>query len=330
MEKTSLLAHIVHDYCSQAENIASNSLHFILEKSLTAKEAFYAYLKEYDINISLNAEIHNQIQDFDKNQPDLSITISKEPIVYIEAKFGAPLTVKQPVGYWQRLSGKYSSLLLFIVPECRLDGLWKELVDKLRVFEPDLVEQTNREVMSNHLPGKRMTITSWEQLLDVLLSAVEIKGEKDTASDIYQLKMMCQDNDIVEGEMEPSTGSYHQLVNSIDHWLKTDCKEFASKKGLTKGNGWDYYIQYISIHGIVCGIVYQPFWRRKYEDTSLWFWIGDSMISVRRLYLKKPHKEMDGSIIPLWVRGKEKSDETLDSLKDQILKIAQQLEPKRE
>lgn len=326
MEKTSLLAHIVHDYCSQAENIASDSLHFILENSRTAKEAFCSYLTNYGIDLSSSVDIHKQIQDIDRNQPDLSIHKSGEPVVYIEAKFGAPLTPKQPVRYWQKLSEKKDSLLLFIVPKGRMHNLWKELVGRLRDVEPDLVEQENRVVLSSHFPMKIMAITSWEELLETLLSALEIKGEKERISDIYQLKMLCQDKDILAMglvKVEPKDGPYHRYVDSLIHWLESECKQFATKKGLTTGKGYDYYAQYIRIQGIICGILYHASWQLKYEDTLLWFWIDKTMIVREKLPPGEIHTENAGFIIPLWIRVEANYDENLNSLKKQILTIAQ-------
>jgi hypothetical protein len=36
-------------------------------------------------------------------------------------------------------------------------------------------------------------IRHWDKLIDIMLSAVGMAGEKETASDVYQQKMLCLD-----------------------------------------------------------------------------------------------------------------------------------------
>jgi len=326
MKKTSLLAHIVHGYCSQVENIASDSLHFILENSPSVRKAFFSYLETFRIDLPSSAKIRKQIQDVDRNQPDLSVYEDGKPLVYLEAKFGASLTDNQPVGYWNQLSKNSNGLLLFIVPKRRVNDLWKELVDRLHSVEADLDEQENKVSLHHHPFLKIMAITSWEELLDILVAGVDEKSEKEAASDLYQLKMLCLDSDILAMgavKVETYDGPYHQYVDAVDDWLRTECTGFASKHRLTTGKGIDYYAQYILLHGIICGIIYHASWQLKYEDTQLWLWIDKTMITREKLHQLEIHTENAGFITPLWIQPEAVFTENLNSLKEQILNITQ-------
>ncbi len=165
-----------------------------------------------------------------------------------------------------------------------------------------------------------------------VFTVVEENGEKEAASDVYQLRMLCRDKDYLESDIniESKNGSHHRLVNAINDWMKNECKAIASKRGLTLGRGWNYYVQYISIHGIICGVYYHPGWQKKYADTPLWFWIDTSKLDTNRLAGEKTYSEGDGVIIPLILKADAKQDENLGVLKKRILEIAQELAPQPE
>ncbi len=330
MGQPSLLAYIVRNYCVQAENIATDSLKYILEKSSTTKETFIGYIKQrYGIDIPVDAGLQSQTQYSRKNRPDISIIIPGKVEIFIEAKFGATLTPNQPVGYWNELLDAVDGLLLFIAPEWRLPELWTELTKKFTESKLGLVEHESYLATSATSTKKRLALASWGDILDCLFDALEAVGEKDTASDVSQLRSLCHEKDILDLDVEEKNGPNHQLVDEINKWLKTNCKDFASKKGLRNGQGWDFYAQFIRIYDYDCGIYYHAGWQRLHNGSPLWFAIFGNWVARERLLNKEIYSERDIIYTPLYVEYEAGPVAKLENLRNQILDIAQKLAPEK-
>ena len=151
----SVLAHIASTI-AQKENLATNALAYILNRSPAARTA-----------------LHRQMVDLMLHAAD-GATLG-----YIEAKFWAALTSSQPVEYIRRLA-ESGGVLVILAPEQRLPTLRAEMLERIK--EPTPTNLTD-EVMQ--VGSVRVGLLSWRRLLDALKEAV--KDEHHKASDVQQL-----------------------------------------------------------------------------------------------------------------------------------------------
>ena len=97
--------------------------------------------------------------------------------VLIEAKFEAKLTPNQPDTYLKRLRQKSQpSVVLFVAPAERHEGLWKELLDRVSSIENIELRPWHQKgtVRSAAVAGSAcwLMLTSWNALLDRMQAGV--------------------------------------------------------------------------------------------------------------------------------------------------------------
>ena len=118
--------------------------------------------------------------------------------VLIEVKFWAGLTSKQPEEYLERLPRDGDpAVLLFVAPEQRLVTLWAEIRRRAKA-RCELGDDTGIEgLMSVMVDGspRRLMLTSWRRLLDVMRSRANADGDSSTRRDILQLGALCERQD---------------------------------------------------------------------------------------------------------------------------------------
>ncbi|MCY4661423.1 MAG: hypothetical protein OXF93_16690 [Acidobacteria bacterium] len=113
--------------------------------------------------------------------------------VLVENKFDAPLQRSQPVEYLYALPPHPASKLAFIVPEWRLDGLWRELKAKCVSEGLSLSDESPpgnpRRV---RVADRTMLITSWQRVLDALQRVASEGGHSAIEQDIAQLRGLAE------------------------------------------------------------------------------------------------------------------------------------------
>ena len=112
MKKDSLLGEIGLKFVKQTENLASESLNYILGKSPNTRNGFSDLIRVFEKRLSdvnYSTQVHDQL---DNAIPDIiGFNENSQPAVIIEAKFWAGLTKNQPVTYLKRLPE--NTLLVF-------------------------------------------------------------------------------------------------------------------------------------------------------------------------------------------------------------------------
>ena len=115
----SLLGQFYNRIKGSQEDIASESLAYILKKSIRARQTINQIV---NLNTGLKfSDLSYKTQNVgDKlERPDISgINENGEEVLLIEAKFWASLTSNQPNEYLNRLTD--NSILIFLVPSLRL------------------------------------------------------------------------------------------------------------------------------------------------------------------------------------------------------------------
>ena len=165
-----LLCHIANSIGTSAEDIATMSLHYILQNSPVAKEALLNFIGT-ELAIDFEQELHFEIQSCGENKerPDMSLrNQSNDEILLFEMKFWAGLTDNQPNAYIERLKKKNGKGLVFICPNSRLISLSKE-VAALAEYET----QMGRLLQKKDFPP--ILIMSWEELIDLLEPRLQLE-----------------------------------------------------------------------------------------------------------------------------------------------------------
>ncbi len=205
---SSLFSHIVQKRLSQeSENVATSALEFILDKSDAARGGFHAFLKGVLPHLP---ELYFHTQEMDgSSRPDMwGCDDQRLPHVFVENKFWAGFTNKQPVEYLKSLAKQpHPTMLLMVVPEARLTTVWDELC--MRVTNAGgTIEKSkapagivNQAITSfGPITGSCpiMALTSWKRLLShlehTLANAFE-DNDRSALSDLSQLQALCDAED---------------------------------------------------------------------------------------------------------------------------------------
>ena len=145
---------------------------------------------------------------FGRVRPDLTVFDALgEARLFIENKFEATLTRKQPVEYLKQLPRDGQSMLAFIAPDDRTEGLWAELKERCQRAGYTFADESSTKhfrrmrVAKRRLPWparwKWVLLTSWGWTLDTLQQAATAEGDDAIARDLVQLR----------GLTEPTTPS---------------------------------------------------------------------------------------------------------------------------
>jgi hypothetical protein len=120
VEQGGLFGHLVSRFSTHPENLATEALAFILNRSATMREELRNLFGRTGIELPPLARFRSQAGDDQGNIPDLiGLDATGVERLFIENKFWAGLTENQPAGYLERLSANDSGLLIFIVPSRR-------------------------------------------------------------------------------------------------------------------------------------------------------------------------------------------------------------------
>ena len=193
---STVFSHIVQKRLSREnENVATEALAYILGNSEAARNGMMKLL----CGVAKMPDLRFRTQQTDGNsRPDMhGCDDDGIPRVFVENKFWAGLTEKQPVSYLRALATRKQPTILVVVgPEERKEELWRLVNERLRnetiVATQETVAGIFRTVTTNI--GPILALTSWKSLLDALWA--EVADDKSARSDLVQLQALCEAADI--------------------------------------------------------------------------------------------------------------------------------------
>jgi len=298
--KNSLFGHLAFGFSNSPENLATEALCFILNRSETANKAFVRFISQTKATLPSNLKFETQIHisgnssgvpeernisgDF---RPDfVGKDNSNKHVVIGEVKFGAALTDNQPVTYLKRFTE--SSVLVFIAPSRRLSLLWPELIRRCKEagLEPQqtiIVDDEFKTTIIDKYPI--LALTSWRRVVNSIQHAVETDGDTETLSDIMQLQGLCNRMDqtaflpVHSDELTSNVGKriiqYCDLVDEITEQLVEN--GVANLQGLRATPKRKGYGRYMRIYGHECMFqVNFDLWSTN-RETPLW-------LSIKKRY----------------------------------------------
>lgn len=346
MQSDSLFGHLAVK-SSHPENVATDALNYILNRSKVAHRAFLNYVRQADVDLPDGLLFRTQGAGDDNAVPDLVGTDAKSRQVFLgEAKFWAGLTSNQPVTYLKRLPTEVDGLLLFIAPVRRFDTLWAELLRRCQ-NEGFAVEQP-REDMAKEFRAikiestRTLAITSWRAILLYILRALETEGEHDAASDVKQLQGLCNrmDSDaflpLRAEELTSDTGrrivQYCQIVDeAIEQAVAAG---FASKANLRPTSRAAFSGRYFLLAERLCHLQFNGDLWGRLRATPLWLcvyhdqvapWIKDALVSLEREQPSRLLPAREHFLIPIDLPIGVEKQEVVSDVCDQMKEVAQLL-----
>jgi hypothetical protein len=188
-----VFSHIVQKRFSQVnEDVATDALAFILDSSEPARAGMMKLLRGLAPGLP-SLQFRTQ-QTKDQKRPDMAGYDGTELRVYVENKFWAGLTDKQPVDYMRELAKRTQpAVLLMVAPAEREETLWREVTRRLdrggiAVADGDAVAGIVRSVKTGI--GPTLALTSWTKLLSAL--ELEVVDDRGARSDLLQLRALCE------------------------------------------------------------------------------------------------------------------------------------------
>jgi len=277
----SLLGQFYNRIKGSQEDIASESLTYILKKSLRARQTINQII---DLNTGLTfSDLSYKTQNIGKNleRPDISgIDENGKEVLIIEAKFWSSLTTNQPNEYLNRL--EENSTLLFVVPKLRIRAIYEEVLQKVKQkFSNFETDSTNQKIKINQI-SKHILIKSWSEILIAIKSELTQEDNQTLISDINQIIGFCDTIDrnsfqpIIDTDLSPSIPrkiiSYYDIVDKVVDEIKNRTEK-ASTKGLNKTRQKFGYRRYFSLGNFGLGIGLEMDLWGEYFDTPFWLYI---------------------------------------------------------
>ncbi len=188
--RPAVLAHLTLKLVSQRENFATEALAYVLNSSAVARAALQKRIAGAVADFPTIVRVSTQEAAGDESRPDVTLMGDGGAVLgYIEAKFWASLTNAQPVGYVRRLSPGAGKVIMFLVPDRRLQMLRGELIERCEA-EKLVVERVtgSHDIIADAV---RITAVSWQALLAELSDAARRTDDRAVLADVDQIASLC-------------------------------------------------------------------------------------------------------------------------------------------
>jgi hypothetical protein len=195
-----VFGHLATRFTAHPENLATEALLYVLEKSESVGDLFSKYFPEKNSSFPQIARYSSQVFSEANTIPDLVGTDASGANVFIvENKFWAELTPNQPLGYLPLLPEESPGALIFVCPEKRLSILNLELKrlinDSGKYPNYSEVVSTENLILNAISDSKFLMLISWRKLLTDLESCLDPIKERNLISDLHQLNGLCENMD---------------------------------------------------------------------------------------------------------------------------------------
>lgn len=254
-DNDTLLAYLVSSFPGNTEDIATEALRHIFDRSDACGDALNDVIRSGVHGVNAVTRVRSQVIHADGARPDLvGFDDTEAERVLIEVKFWADLTPNQPNAYINHLPDDGPALLMFLTPEDRIQYLWPELLERVGQQFDSLVEiASERKCLRLGDTQKHLMIVSWGGLLDSMAARTRDYAEVGVETEIRQLRIMAKYAD--NGSVIPTNGDtvldseelqrlYRRLVDaSTERGIE---QEWASRKGLRatpRGYGYGRYVR---------------------------------------------------------------------------------------
>ncbi len=294
-DNDSLLSYIAVRRGVGLEDVATDALSFILSRSASARAAMSTLLADESGPLPITKVASQAFLEATGAYPDMVLWATEDDLsAYVEAKFWAELTPNQPVTYWEALPADKRTVLVFLVPQARVDDdyLWDVLVGRLRDAGHELdVASRDENVIStaSKEDQRRLMLTSWEHLLQKLADRVERDNKAQAAFEIAELKALA--SAAVEGRKDTSNDEFKLLLAEAVATLRES--GWANTQGRTVGQGFGYYGRYLRLAGAEVWLGTVDEVTKQAPDKQLWLSVYADSETVS---IDTARKKMEGRV----------------------------------
>jgi hypothetical protein len=277
----SLLGQFYTRIKGSQEDIASEGLAYILQRSISARTALNKIIQlesgiEFeDINY-ITQNIGEKLE-----RPDISGIDNKgKEVIILEAKFWASLTDNQPIEYLNRLGE--NSILMFVCPTLRVRPVFEEL--SMRLQKASFANEINNTNHSFKLDNnKTLIVKTWQEILGTIRIQLVQDNEQILLSDLDQIIGLCEtidNNSFQPYQSEDFAPSFAKKINSyydladkvIDELKKRDLADTTNLNATPQKYGYTRYFK-IENFGFSLNVRFDM-WERI-ADTPFWLSIKD-------------------------------------------------------
>ena len=339
----SLLANIVLGGELRDEPVATQALAYILNSSPDIAQRFIRELGRAGINFEPGRILYER--EPDDNRPDLTIRDTEGHLrVFVENKFWAGLTDRQPVSYLNALPENLQTALIFIVPEQRVSFLWNKLKERCVQESLDLTDDSNESGITWTCAGSRtLLITSWPHVLSVLQGeAARTSGHNTIECDILQLRGLTdqidwdafpplREDEVNDQRIAQRIINYIDLIEEISNKLINEgIADSKRLKWVSKTYSSGRYLRVYERFGLWLGVDLKVW--RKSGITPLW-WRTDynefSGVMERWSQFKNLFDDVqeynENLYIPIYLKTGVERDKIIDDCVSQIRLIARRV-----
>jgi hypothetical protein len=343
----SLLGQFYSRIKGSQEDIASEGLTYILQRSKAARVALYKIIKN-DFGRDFGDLSFSTQNAGDKlERPDISgYNLEGKEVLIIEAKFWAALTENQPLEYLKRLQD--NSALIFICPTLRVRPILDELQVRIKnslIYTWEIIDANSIKV-----ENKYISVKTWDEILSVIRLHLVQNNEQALLSDIDQIIGLCNtiDNEtflpLQSEDFSPSIArrinSYYDLVDKVVDELKK--RGIADTTGVRATPQKYGYTRFFKVGELGVSINLKlDFWA-KWADTP--FWINFADIISPKTWSRSPElslkmKNVSSQLgitsyesifkwvfFPLYPLLNKTEDIVINDLTDQIIRLINFLE----
>ena len=175
----------------RTEDAAVEALGHILSRSEAARGALESTLREGGTAVGTIAGMGRQDIGGEGERPGLAGYDEEGAVrVLISAMCWTALTRNQPNGYFKRLPLDRPAAVLFVAPAARLASLWPELCRRADEQFTIIGATTPGDLRAATVSGgeRRLMLTSWAALLDLMERVVGGAGDGETEAEIRRLR----------------------------------------------------------------------------------------------------------------------------------------------
>ncbi len=338
-ENDTLLAYLVSNFRGNTENIATEALRHILDRSDGAREALNDVIRSGARGVKPIGRVRTQVTGRDGGIPDLVCYDEGDAErVLIEVKFWAELTERQPNAYLARLPEDGPAVLLFLVPGQRIRSLWPELRNRVQRDFGNVEDiDAERKCIRVAETERYLMLVSWGGLLDSMAARATDYGESGVDTEIRQLRSLAKYAD--NGEFTPlrdgekfgseaeSARRQRDLERLIDDATERGVAEgWASKKGLNRTPRSYGYGRYLTIcgKGVWFG-VNRDRWERD-GLTPLWLNVtGNPSETTMSAVRDELGLQVDGKWIPVHLEKEVEYAQLLDDVSEKLNQIGEHI-----
>ena len=346
VDSHTLLAHLAHRIAGGEENAAVEALAYILNKSGSASAAFNSMMDTAaGAPVEECTRFQTQVTAGDRSRPDfVGYDRRGEKRVVGEAKFYAGLGDGQAKAYVEQLSAEGSAVLLFVVPEIRIDRLWTDVIKDME--EGDDGEEVD---VLDAPPGirrgkvvnsdRRLLMVSWRSLLGRMLD--HSLAEPAVQADIRQLQGLAErmDSDEVQPVQKEQLGpeiprlliGLNRLVDEALGRGQSDGWIFPLGQRWSRGNSYNCTGWWLRISGARAQAwfgVYLDLWARgECEDSPLWLQLYYSSLGLlNEVSSQLGLQAVDDTYFPVRLRTNALYEDVLEDVVRQLRRIADAIE----